>query len=296
MNPVIILIPALGLMFGPRLWVNHVLKQHNRRDEDFSSTAGDLARELLDEHRLQAVRVEATDLGDHYDPQAKAVRVSRDKIDRKTLTAVTTAAHEVAHALQDASGYGPFLWRTRLVKVAQITGEVGTVMLIAAPAVALATRHPIPPIVIGSAALAMLGTGVAAQLAALPSELDASFRRALPMLREAYISDEQLKDARRILLACSFTYVASSLVAILHIWPWLGRRPMYLTRGKIGPMTRLSAGPVRKNTASEGRPLRCAANRKTRLKMRKCNGIAEELIRCIGKPLIRGWFQVSGLV
>ena len=202
-----------------------MLKQYNRREENFPGTASELARDLLDHHQLQGIKVESTDVGDHYDREAKAVRLSRDKFDRKTLTAVTAAAHEVAHALQDASDYGPFVVRTHLVKLAKITGELGSVVLLAAPMVALISHRVVPPALIGGTAFSMLGAGVAAQLATLPSELDASFGRALPLLRQRYVGAEQSKEARKILMACSMTYVASSLVSVLSFWPWLGRKP-----------------------------------------------------------------------
>ena len=222
MNPVLVLIPAVALVLGPQLWVNHVLKRNNRRDQRRLPTGRELARELLDSHNLYKVRVESTDLGDHYDPQAKAVRLSRDKIDRRTLTAVTTAAHEVGHAIQHATGYAPFVWRTRMARVAQVTGQAGSAMLIAAPIAALVSRdNPIPPILIGVAAFAMLGTGVLAQLSALPTELDASFARALPMLKAGEITRREEKDARTILTACSMTYLASSLAGLLTVWRWL---------------------------------------------------------------------------
>ena len=225
MHPVVILIPVAAAIFGPRLWANYVLKQHNREDEDFPGTASELARELLDHHQLQRVKVESTDIGDHYDREAKAVRLSRDKYDRKTLSAVTTAAHEVAHALQDAGDYGPFVARSHLVRLAKITGEVGTVILLAAPMVALISHRAVPPALIATTAFSMLGVGVAAQVVSLPSEFDASFGRALPLLQQRYVGPRQSKEARKILLACSMTYVASSLVSVLNFWPWLGRKP-----------------------------------------------------------------------
>lgn len=222
MHPLLLLVPVAALVLGPRLWVKRVLKQHNRKENESFPSGGELAKELLARHNLQRVKIESSDSGDHYDPKAKAVRLTRDKIERKTLTAITTAAHEVAHALQDASGYPPFVWRMRLVTVAQTTGQFGSVILIAVPALALFTRQIMPPVLIGSVAFAMLATGMAAQLVALPTELDASFGRAMPLLKDGYITERQAKDAKTILVASSLTYVASSLLSVLNFWPWLG--------------------------------------------------------------------------
>ena len=285
MHPVLFLIPAAALVVAPRLWVSHVLQKHNRRQDDLPVTAAELARELLDQHQLQDVRVELTDLGDHYDPHTRIVRLARDKFDRKTLTALTTAAHEAAHAIQHAGDYGPFIWRIRLGKIARVTGEVGFVLLLAAPVSAMLGRQPLPPIVIGSAALAMLSTGMAVQLVALPSELDASFRRALPMLQQGYISDQQVGDARKILLACSLTYVASSLVSILNIWPWLGRGPAAL-------MPQQAAGLVAEPPATRRRP----AHRARPVRRRPAHArssTTQSLVRGIGKPLIKGWMRLT---
>ena len=293
MHPVVVLVPALVLILGPRLWVGHVLKQHNRRDLASARRAGDLARELLDKNQLQGVKVESTDVSDHYDSENKVVRLGRDKIDRRTLTALTTAAHEVAHAMQDASGYGPFVWRTRLVKVAQRAGEVGAVLFLVVPLSAILSRHPVPPLLIGSAAVAMLGSGVIAQLAALPSELDASFARALPLLRDGYISEEQAKDARRILWACSLTYVASSLVAVVQFWPWIGRPPPALPI-TTGPDLFLQGVPRSvpdRKPAEAARRIPFGVPRYSRRK--GVVSLIETLVRPIGKPLIRLWLRVA---
>jgi Zn-dependent membrane protease YugP len=294
MHPIIFLVPALGLIFGPRLWVSYVLNKHNRVDEEVPATAGGLARELLDQHGLQSVRVESTDIGDHYDPRARAVRIARDKLDRKTLTALTTASHEVAHAIQHASDYGPFLWRTRLVKIAQVTGEAGSVLLLAIPAAALLGRSLVPPTLIGAAAIAMLGTGVVAQLAALPSELDASFGRALPMLRAGRIDASRYDDAHQILLACSLTYVASSLVAILHFWPWIGRPIVTPVPVALHPVSAAPAGisPARLRRSVPPEHPRPSVLLTRAIPARRPT--SEAPMRRFAKGLIRGWFRLTG--
>ncbi len=292
MHPAVIVIPVAILIFGPQIWVKRVMKRHNRTEQDQFRTGGDLARELLARHQLHTVNVERTDIGDHYDPKTKAVRLTRDKFDRKTLTAMTTAAHEVSHAIQDASNYGPFIWRMRLVKLAQAAGQAGTVIIMAVPAAALFTPYRVPPLLVGSAVVAMLGTGMAAQAAALPTELDASFGRAMPMLRDGYISEQQAKNAREILVASSLTYVVASLLTVLNIWPWLGTGPVRISpqyssgRAVFDAKTRVVA------VEKMARPRRRAVGRH-RLRRRDKPAMLDTLLRQIGKPLIRKWFQIS---
>jgi Zn-dependent membrane protease YugP len=69
--------------------------------------------------------------------------------------------------------------------------------------------------------LATLGTGTAIHFLTLPTEFDASFRRALPLLRERRIlhpGDES--RAHRILTAAALTYVSASLMSLLNIARW----------------------------------------------------------------------------
>lgn len=284
MHPALILLPVAALLFAPRLWVNQVLKRHHRIDDTLPDTGHGVARKLLDSHQLQAVRVEVTDIGDHYDPQAHAVRLGRDNYHRTSLTAVTTAAHEVAHAIQHATGYPPFEWRARLVKVARVTGQAGTVLLLAVPAASLVTRRALPPMLIGNAALAMLGTGMAAQLSALPTEIDASFRRALPMLEAGIIDGESIKGARQILLACSLTYLTSSLIGVINIWPWLGGGRVFLVAENDPPTARCEpVGQHRAETTAKG------CRKAVRSPIR--GGGVESAFRKVAKPLIRQWLQ-----
>lgn len=282
MHPVLLIIPAAALIVGPRLWVETVRRRHDRVELEDSRTGGELARELLERQHLSGVQVEPTDLGDHYDPRRKAVRLTRENFERRSVAALATAAHEVGHALQDASQYPPFLWRADLVRIARGTAEIGGVLLLATPLVALASRHPLPPTIIGGVACAVIGTGVAAQLAALPTEWDASFHRALPLLADGYLAGPQLASARHMLLACSLTYVASSLAAALQLWPWLPRPTMMMV--STPPRSRVEnagATGVAFRTGRDRRRAPAPASRRHR------SGVMHDLVRRFGKPLIR---------
>ncbi len=78
------------------------------------------------------VKVEETKLGDHYDPEAKALRLSPENFNGRSLTAVVIAAHEAGHAMQDATGYPPLAARTRLAKQAIRLEKVAAVVMLAA--------------------------------------------------------------------------------------------------------------------------------------------------------------------
>ncbi|MGD2075609.1 MAG: zinc metallopeptidase [Gammaproteobacteria bacterium] len=213
---------VLLLLFGPQLWVQHVLKRHGRARDDFPGTGGDFARHLLKRLELRQVGVEASEQGDHYDPAARMVRLTPDKLNGKTLTAVTVAAHEVGHALQHKLGYRPLQWRSRLAVLAQAAQQVGNGLILLAPVVSALTRAPSSAGVMLLAGLASFGSAALVHLITLPVEWDASFRRALPLLDAGgYLAGRDRRDARQILTAAALTYVAASLASLLNLWRWL---------------------------------------------------------------------------
>ena len=221
MSLVLLLGILLALLLGPQVWVQWVLARYHRTPEkNFPGTGGQLARHLLDRYELRDVQVESTDQGDHYDPQARAVRLTPDKLDGRTLTAITVAAHEGGHALQDAADEPLFRWRTRLANFAVGAQRVGSFLLFLSPLLAVVSRMPSPGVISAVAAMLIMGVGVLVQLVTLPVELDASFRKALPLLQSGYLDDTQMRPARRILKAAAWTYVAASLAGLLNFWRW----------------------------------------------------------------------------
>ncbi|MEC7804542.1 MAG: zinc metallopeptidase [Pseudomonadota bacterium] len=221
MHLVVLGLAIIALIFGPGLWVQRVLKRYSRPANRYSDTGGELARYLLDECGLQSVKTEATDKGDHYDPEAKVVRLTKDKFEGRSLTAVTVAAHEVGHALQDAAGYRPLKLRTRLVRLAAPGERLAALAMMLSPFISAMTRAPLAGLAMFFAGIAVMGLGTLIHLVTLPTELDASFGRALPLLKKRGIllAEDEL-HARKLLTAAAWTYVAGSLMSLLNVARW----------------------------------------------------------------------------
>ncbi|MCG7756670.1 MAG: zinc metallopeptidase [Nitrosomonas sp.] len=217
----ILVIVIAALIVGPSYWVKHTLAKYSHPEDRYPGTGAELARILLDWANLQTVKVEVTEQGDHYDPIAKAVRLTEDKFNGKSLTAITVAAHEVGHAIQDRDGYLLLKWRTRLVQIAAPAEKLGAVILMNAPIVAVALRAPAAGALFLAGGLLTLGSAVVVHMVTLPMEWHASFARALPMLEQGkYLIQGDEPHARRILRAAAWTYVSASLMALLNIGRW----------------------------------------------------------------------------
>ena len=219
---VLLLLLILVVLIGPQLWTKWVFNKYRGHREDYAGTGGELARHLLDRFEMTHVRVETTELGDHYDPQAKVVRLLPDHYNGRSLTAVTVAAHEVGHAIQDRTGYGPLQERTKLIRLAQGAEKAGSFVMLGIPIVAGLTRSPAGGLLVLLAGLAVMSMEALVHLVTLPVEWDASFRRALPILEQGhYIAPKDMEGARTILTAAALTYVAASLGGLLNIWRWI---------------------------------------------------------------------------
>jgi len=218
----LLLIVVVIVIFGPQLWTRRVFAQYSVPRPDYPGTGGELARHLLDRFDMKHIKVETTEVGDHYDPLTKAVRLTPDKFNGKSLTAITVAAHEVGHAIQDHTGYQPLAERTRLVRVAHVAEKAGVVVMMGIPIAAALARTPVAGVLVMVAGMATMGISALVHLVTLPVEWDASFRRALPVLQQGnYLSPQDMQGARRILTAAALTYVAASLASLLNLWRWI---------------------------------------------------------------------------
>ena len=212
----------LAVVFGPSLWVKLVMRRYSSEKPEMPGTGGELAEHLIERFSLKDVKVEITELGDHYDPIEKKVRLSRDNYESKSLTAISIAAHEVGHAIQDQQGDKRLAIRTKMVPVVDKVARLSAIIISLSPVIGIITRHPMP-----FSLLLLLGlSGFVARMmihaVTLPIEFDASFSKALPVLREGnYVSQSNEKAVSSILRAAALTYVSAALADILNLGRWI---------------------------------------------------------------------------
>ena len=221
MAAILIAAIVIAAVLAPQFWVAHALKKHKVERPDLPGTGGELARHLLERFGIEGVGVERTDAGDHYDPQDRMVRLTADIHDGRSLSAVAVAAHEVGHAIQHHRNEGGLRLRGTLVRFAQVTDKFAGVFFLLAPVIAVFARTPVAFLAFVGIGIAFLAIRVLVHLVTLPVEYDASFGKALPILRDGdYLSDEDMAPARSVLKAAALTYVAAALMGLLNLVRW----------------------------------------------------------------------------
>lgn len=216
---ILLMISGMLLVILPQLWVRGVLNKFSKVSSSSGRQGSEIAREILNRHNLSTVVVEVTGQGDHYDPNAKAVRLSNENYYGDSLTAVVVAAHECGHAIQDAENYGYMRFRAAIFPVVQIC-QFGPMLLMFSMMLTAFLASPIWKMTALLGLFMYIGIFFF-QAITLPVELDASFARAIPVLEgSGYISSDEKENANEILKACAFTYVAAALYSLIEIIRW----------------------------------------------------------------------------
>ena len=210
------------LVLYPQFYVKKVLNQYRNHPKTFSQNGQALAQELLSQNGIHNVQVEMIDGPDHYDPIAKAVRLSKENAHGNDLTSLVVAAHEVGHAIQDHTKYSLLGLRTSLATLGIIVQKWGGAFMMITPILTLVTRSPrigLLSLIVGVAGLL---SNTIINFVTLPVEIDASFKRALPLLKKRpEFSESEHEGAHQILKACAYTYLASSLSDLLNVMRWI---------------------------------------------------------------------------
>ncbi len=208
----ILVIIGLAISLLASGMVESAMKKYHGVQNSTGITGAECARKILDNEGLYHVQVEELggSSGDHYDPAANAVRLSRQNYHGRSVTAVGVAAHECGHAIQHAHGYVPIRIRTALV-----------------PVVNIGSRASIPLIFLGvilSWNYLLIRLGIIAfsltvifQLATLPVEFNASSRALECLERYGIVTQQENRGCRKVLRAAAMTYVAGVLASVLQL-------------------------------------------------------------------------------
>src|SRR5208283_1532134 len=103
-------IPGLLLGIWAQIKLHHAYGKYSQVPVESGMTGAEAAHEILDRAGLTNVPVQEIPgrLSDHYDPTKRALFLSSDNFNGRTVAAVCVAAHESGHALQHQAAYGLF--------------------------------------------------------------------------------------------------------------------------------------------------------------------------------------------
>lgn len=207
-STMLILIPGILLSAWAQSKISGTYNQYSRVGNQRGITGAQVARYILDNSNLQNVQIEPVRgrLTDHYDPRTKVLRLSEGVYGNQSVAALGIAAHEVGHAIQDATSYGPMKLRGAIVPLAALGGNLSMLLVLGG-------------LFFGGSGMIQLGAllflfTVLFQLITLPVEFDAS-KRALRILDTGILTSNEVEGAKKVLNAAAWTYVAAAVTGIL---------------------------------------------------------------------------------
>lgn len=203
------MIPAALLAFVAQMLVSSAYASARQIAASMSGYAA--ARRILDAAGLHDVGIEevAGHLSDHYDSQAKVLRLSSEVYHGNSMAAVGIAAHEAGHALQDAWSYAPLVIRNMAVPAANFGSGAGMFFIFLGY-----IFHFAPLLLIG---IALFSAIVFFQLVNLPVEFNASSRAKAQLVTLGIVDPREMSHVNRVLNAAALTYVAATLQVVLQL-------------------------------------------------------------------------------
>ncbi len=213
-----ILIMIVGMIISgiAAMWVRRSYSKYSKQASASGMTGAQVARTILDRNGLSNVKVEpvAGQLTDHYDPSSKVVRLSEGNFNQNSVAGVSVAAHEVGHAIQDASGYLPMKLRSGIFPIVNISQQLWVPLFFMG--IIMGAGAGLGQFMIQLAVIAFAGV-LAFHLVTLPVEVNASTRAYSQLTRYGILSRSEATGTKRVLSAAAFTYIAAALTAILTL-------------------------------------------------------------------------------
>ncbi len=201
-------LPGLIVMLWAQAKVSGTYRKYSKVPNMQGLTGAQVASRLLRDNGLDHVKVETIrgQLTDNYDPRTKVLRLSQGVYDGASVAALGIVAHEVGHAVQDASGYVPMRLRSGLVPAANLGSWMGYIFFI------IGFLLRVPNLV--WMGVLFFTAAVAFSLVTLPVELNASSRARKMLQGGGLVSTVEYNAASAVLSAAAWTYVGALLQAV----------------------------------------------------------------------------------
>jgi Zn-dependent membrane protease YugP len=207
----LVAIPTAILTFWAQGRVKGTYHKYSKVQSTMRMTGAQVAQTILAKKGVSGITVEPVggELTDHYDPRAKAVRLSEGIYGSTSLAAAAVAAHECGHVLQDVENYKFMNLRAALVPAVNLGSSLGPILIMAGLFLNLLNLAWLGVLFFAAVLLFHVVT--------LPVEFDAS-RRALRLVDElGILQGEENRGARAVLNAAAWTYVATAFTALLNL-------------------------------------------------------------------------------
>tara|TARA_B100000131_G_C18044593_1_gene583901 strand:- start:314 stop:991 length:678 start_codon:yes stop_codon:yes gene_type:complete len=213
------------LFFAPVIWLNYVFRKNDKTLINMPFNGLEFGNGVLNELGLHNVKIEKSLIGDHYDLLEKKVKVSEARLSKKSLTAISVVCHEIGHAIQHNEKYKPLEKRTKIVKHTAWISQLGSgLLLMGFPTILATGSFSLIKICLILVLISLL-IGIIVHLVTLEVELDASFKRALPIIRSK-VPEEYHDACQSVLKAAALTYVIGvirNFVSLRFVWLLLSR-------------------------------------------------------------------------
>ena len=122
MTYLVLVVPALLIALIAQIQVKSAFSRYAGVRCTSGLTGAQAAQRILQANGITDVRIEhiSGKLTDHFDPQAKVIRLSDEVYGVASIAAVGVAAHEAGHAVQYATDYAPIRIRAAIIPATRI--------------------------------------------------------------------------------------------------------------------------------------------------------------------------------
>ena len=206
------MIPGLLLSLFAQSKVTSAYKKWSQVRNYHNLTGTETAEQLKPRVGLENVKVTRTrgTLTDHYDPRNDTLALSPEVADQPSVAAMAITAHELGHAMQDKTSYGPMRLRTMIVPLVSFGSNIGIILVMIGVLLSLSNLATIGVVLFSSTAVFSLVT--------LPVEIDASKRARAMLDQTGLVANEQERvGVKQMLDAAAWTYVAGLATSLLQL-------------------------------------------------------------------------------